>query len=43
MLLLAGMDATRDAAIQRDQDLLKRIVNSQAWDGMATAICSENP
>jgi len=31
-LLLTGPDVNRDAAIQRDQDLLMRAVESQAWD-----------
>lgn len=32
VMLLAGPDAQRDAAISRDQDLLKRAIQGKAWD-----------
>lgn len=32
-LLLTGMDATRDAAAKRDQDLLDKAITTGAWDG----------
>lgn len=32
-LLLTGMDATRDAAAKRDQDLLDQAIATGAWDG----------
>ena len=31
-LLLTGMDATRDAATKRDQDLLEKAISTRAWD-----------
>lgn len=32
-LVLTGMDATRDAAVKRDLELLDKAVNSRGWEG----------